>query len=134
MKRIALFATALLFTTCLFAQGNFQVVQQQKAHYQGGDVALQEYFNIHLNYPQEALDKRVYGEVMLSYDVLPDSTVSDVVVLSGVGYGVDEEIARMIRSMKFVPAVSNGVVIRSTMIISINVKAIPRPELEIEKE
>jgi protein TonB len=120
-----------LFT---FAQGNFQIVQQQKAHYPKGDVALQEYFNLNLKYPQEALDKRVYGEVMLSYDVNPDSTVSDVVVLSGVGYGVDEEVARMVKSMKFAPAVSNGVVIRSTMILSINVKAIPRPELEIEKE
>ncbi len=133
MKKFILCILISLAGTALFAQGNFQVVQTQQAHYPKGDVALQEYFNINLKYPQAALDKRVYGSVMLSYDVMPDSSLSNIVVLSGVGYGVDEEVARLIGGLKFSPAVSNGVVIRSNMIITINVKAIPRPELKIEK-
>jgi periplasmic protein TonB len=134
MKKITFFIVAFFMISLGFGQGNFQVVQQQQAHYPKGDVAFQEYFNLNLKYTQAAYDKRLYGSVMVSFNVLADSTVTEVTVLSGLGYGVDEEIVKMITQMKFAPAVSNGVVVRSNMIVSINVKAIESPELEIEKQ
>ena len=124
----------VFFVMGAVAQGNFKVVQEQQAHYPGGEQALQDYFNLYLEYPQAALDQRVYGNVMMTFDVLPDSSIMDIIVLDGVGYGVDEAVVNMLQPLHFAPAVSNGVVIRSTMVITVNVKAIPRPELEIEKE
>jgi len=124
MKKIMLFCFSILMSAFVFGQGNFKVVQQQPAHYPKGDTALQIYFNKNVKYSQQAYDHRAYGYVQLSFDVKPDSTLSDIVVLKGIGYGVDEEVVRLIKPLKFAPAISNNVVIRSNMIISINVKAI----------
>lgn len=130
---------SLLFICCLwvfmgFAQGNYTVVQQQQAHYPAGDIAFQEYFNLNLKYNQAAFEKRLYGSVMVSFNVMPDSTLSDIVVLSGVGYGVDEEVADLLKPLKFSPAIANTVVVRSNVIVSITIKAIPQPKMEIEKQ
>jgi protein TonB len=133
MKKFILLTGFFIISMTAFSQGNYQVVQQQKAHYPAGDAALQEYYNINLKYSDAALEKRLYGSVMLSFDVMADSSVSEIVVLSGVGYGVDEEVVKLLKPLKFAPAVSNGVAFKSNMIISITIKALPRPELQIEK-
>lgn len=133
MKKLLMILVALFLSITSFSQGNFKVVQQQQAQYPAGDIALQEYFNLNLKYPQAAIEKRLYGNVMLSFNVMSDSTLSEILVLEGVGYGVDEEVVKLLTPLKFSPAISNSVVIRSGIIISINIKALPRPELEIEK-
>jgi TonB family protein len=126
MKRFLILVTILLLSAVGFGQGNFKVVQQQQAHYPKGDTALQIYFDNHISYPQAALDKRVYGNVMISLDVSADSTLSNIIVLKGVGYGLDEEVVRVLKPLKFAPAIANTVAIRSNIIISIYVKAIPK--------
>lgn len=124
----------LVFLCCFgFSQGNFTVVHQREAHYPEGDTAFQNYFNRNLKYNQTAFEKRLYGSVMVSFNVMPDSTLTDVTVLSGVGSGVDEEVAALLKPMKFVPAIANGVNVRSNMIVSVTIKAIPNPEMIIEK-
>lgn len=134
MKKILLVLSLVLLAGFGFAQGNFTVVNQREAHYPAGDTAFQNYFNRNLKYNPAAFEKRVYGSVMVSFNVMPDSTLQEVTVLSGVGYGIDEEVVSLIKPMKFVPAIANGVTVRSNMIVSVTVKAIPRPELQIEKE
>ncbi len=133
MRKIIFSMACSLLCSLTMAQGNFTVVQQKQAQYPAGDVAFQDYFNVNLKYNQAAFDKRLYGSVMVSFNVMPDSTLSDITVLSGVGYGVDEEVATLLAPMKFAPAIANGVVVRSNMIVSITIKAIPKPELQIEK-
>ena len=79
-----------------------------------------------MKYTPEAYEKRVYGSVMVSFNVMPDSTLRDISVLTGVGYGIDEEVSSLLSKMKFSPAVANGVLVRSNVIVSITVKAIPK--------
>lgn len=126
MKRIYLFLLICFCSSFAFAQGNYTVTQQQQAKYPAGDAAFQEYFNNNLKYTPEAYEKRVYGSVMVSFNVMPDSTLRDISVLSGIGYGIDEEISSLLSKMKFSPAVANGVLVRSNVIVSITVKAIPK--------
>ncbi len=133
MKKILLLSIMTLLATTVMAQGNFTVIQQRQAHYPGGDTAFQNYFNRNLKYNSEAFEKRLYGSVMVSFNVMPDSTLNDVTVLSGVGCGVDEEVEALIKPMKFVPALANGVLVRSNVIVSVTVKAIPRTVTPIEK-
>lgn len=133
MKKILIAMALATIVSVGFAQGNFTVVQQRQAHYPQGDTAFQNYFNKNLKYNQQAFEKRLYGSVMVSFNVLADSTLSDVTVLSGVGYGVDEEVVALITPMKFVPAIANGTTVKSNMIVSVTIKAIRNPELEIEK-
>jgi periplasmic protein TonB len=124
MKKILLFPVLLAMSVLVFGQGNFKVVKQQQAHYPGGDTALQVYFNKHVHYSQDAYDHRAYGYVQLSFDVNADSTLSDIVILKGMDYGISEEVLRIFRPIKFAPAVSNNVAYRSNVIVSVNVKAI----------
>lgn len=124
MKKLMMFCLLTVMSVFVFGQGNFKVVQQQPAHYPKGDTALQIYVNKNIKYSQQAYDKRAYGYVQLSFDVKPDSTLSDIVVLKGVGYGIDEEVVRLIKPLKYAPAISNNVAIRSNVIMSVNVKAI----------
>ena len=133
MKRFMLFICTTLLCISAMAQGNFTVVQQRQAHYPGGDTAFQNYFNRNLKNNSEAFEKRLYGSVMVSFNVMPDSTLTDVTVLSGVGSGVDEEVAGLIKPMKFIPALANGVLVRSNVIVSVTVKAIPKTVTPIEK-
>jgi periplasmic protein TonB len=134
MKKIAFIFILLALSACVFGQGNYKVVQQQQAHYPGGDAALQDFVNRNITYTQEAYNHRAYGYVQLSFDVKADSTLSDIIVLKGMDYGISEEVTGLIKPLKFVPAMSNGVAFKSNVIISVNVKAIPTQTLEIEKK
>lgn len=133
MKQILFPLVVIFITSICMAQGNFQVNNQQGAHYPGGDAALQEYLNNNINFTPEAINKRVYGSVSVSFAVLADSTIEDVSIMSGLGYGIDEEIERLLYSLKFAPAMSNNVMFRSTVFTNFIISAYKGPEMEIEK-
>lgn len=127
MKRIL---TLLLFScigTVCFAQSgdpqNMKVVTSSEPAYPKGDQALYTYVYMNLKYPEAAIKKFVEGEITLSFDVKPDSTVSNIVLISGVGNGVDEELKKLIQSMKFIPAVQNGRAVKMNTMYSFPVKA-----------
>jgi hypothetical protein len=54
---------------------------------------------------------------------MPDSTLSEISVLSGVGYGVDQEIVRLLAPLKYAPAIVNGEKTKMNVIITINITA-----------
>jgi TonB family protein len=132
MKKQTAFLVFLLLAFYVSAQGNFRVVQQQQAHYPAGMQAFQDYFNKNMSYSDEAYDNRVYGEVMLSFDVSADSIVSNIILLQGKGFGIDEEVVRLLEDLKFAPALANDIQVRSNVILSVFVKAIREPVLQFE--
>ena len=88
-----------------------------------GDNALFTYVYMNLKYSDESKKKYIEGEVTLSFDVKPDSTVTNAMVISGVGYGVDEEVKKLIQSLKFSPGVQNGMVIKMNTMYTFPIKA-----------
>jgi protein TonB len=114
-------------------QVNFSMTTQQEAYYPKGDKALFEYFNKNIKYNQYAADKKITGTVIVSFYVQPDSTIVDASILSGVGYGIDEEVVRCIKQLKFAPAIMNNTKMRSNVILNVNVKAEAPKETPIEK-
>jgi TonB family protein len=74
-------------------------------------------------YPKGAKDKLVTGEVLMSFDVNPDSTVTNAIVISGPGFGVNEEVKALVEKLKFAPAVQNGVKVRMNVMMNFPVKA-----------
>jgi TonB family protein len=99
------------------------VVTDTEPSFPKGDNALYSYVLYNLNYSEESKIKYVQGEVTISFDVKQDSTVSNAIVISGVGFGVDEEVKRLIQTLKFSPGVQNGTVVKMNTIYSFPVKA-----------
>ncbi len=65
----------------------------------GGPAALQRYMQKSLRYPPLALRNSVDGRVFISFTVQADGSIADVQVLKGLGFGTDEEAARVVKNM-----------------------------------
>ncbi|TGE17153.1 energy transducer TonB [Hymenobacter elongatus] len=65
----------------------------------GGISALRQYMQRNLHFPRQALAAAISGKVFVSFTVQADGSISDVQVLKGLGYGTDEEAARVVSNM-----------------------------------
>lgn len=75
------------------------IAVEKMPEFAGGQEALLRYLRSHLRYPGAALAEGIGGRVFLSFVVQADGSVSDVTVLRGLGYGLDEEAQRVVRQM-----------------------------------
>ena len=74
-----------------------------KPEYLGGLSAMKTFIKKNLKYPNEALENKIEGSVYCEYQVSYKGKVEKVKVVSGLGYGCDEEAIRLIKLMKFTP-------------------------------
>ncbi|MDQ3046439.1 MAG: energy transducer TonB [Bacteroidota bacterium] len=102
---------------------NISVVTNAEPVFPAGDRALYILVMNDLKYPEESKKKFVEGEVTLSFDVNPDSTVTNIILISGVGHGVDEEVKKIIKPLKFSPGKQNGMTVKMNTMYSFPVKA-----------
>lgn len=133
MKKILLPSLLLLLGNITISQAqnkepyndkqNMAVVTEQEPFFPKGDVELYKYVLNAVKYSDEAKHKFIEGEVMLSFDVLPDSTVSNANIISGVCCGINEEVQRVVKGLKFAPAMQNGIKMRMNVMMNFPVKA-----------
>jgi protein TonB len=102
---------------------NFHVVTQSEPSYPAGDKVLFTYFADSIKYSDEAKAKGISGNVLVSFNVMPDSTLSDVFVLSGVGYGIDDEVVKLLTPLKYAPGIQSGEKTKMNVILTVPVKA-----------
>lgn len=102
---------------------NMAVVTEQEPFYPKGDLELYKLVLNAVKYSDESKQKFIEGEVMLSFDVLPDSTISNTNVISGVCCGINEEVQRVVKTLKFAPAMQNGIKMRMNVMMNFPVKA-----------
>jgi len=118
-----------LFSVSGFAQEtktdnqNKQVVTDTEPSFAKGDNELYQYVLYNLTYSEESKIKYIEGEVTLSFDVKADSTVINIKLISGVGYGIDDEVKKLVGKLKFLPGVQNGFPIKMNTMYSFPVKA-----------
>ncbi|WP_033370552.1 energy transducer TonB [Hymenobacter norwichensis] len=89
--------------------------------FMGGQEALQRYMQQNLRYPPQALRNNIDGRVYISFTVQADGSIADVQVLKGLGFGTDEEAARVVKKMPaWKPGMQNkhSVAVRYTMPIT----------------
>lgn len=67
----------------------------------GGRELLRKIMKEHLQYPAEALEKGVQGDVIIEYQVNGKGDVLDAQVIHGIGAGCDEEAVRLVRLLKY---------------------------------
>jgi outer membrane biosynthesis protein TonB len=102
---------------------NFTFKTDQQPFYPAGDVSLYTYFYNTVKYSEQAVASKISGEVMISFYVMPDSTLSEINVLSGVGYGIDEEVAKALEPLKYAPGIIDGEKVKMNVIIYVPVNA-----------
>lgn len=126
MKKIILLLVLVSFSFIGFSQTdkqNITVITNTEPVFPKGDQELYNYVFSNINYSEEAKKKYLEGEVTLSFDVKTDSTVANMVVISGVGYGVDEEVKRIVQKLKFAPAKQNGMLVKMNTMYTFPIKA-----------
>ncbi len=102
---------------------NIKVVQEQEAYYPKGEQALFIYFYENIKYSKEAIDNKANGEVMLSFFVEADSSITNVQIFSNIGYGIDQQAVELLKKLKYAPSIQNGVKLRQNVMLSIPIRA-----------
>ena len=124
----------LLIPTLLSAQDkkgtyndkqNLKVVLDKEPEYKGGEAALYKYINDSLLFTEEEITNKLSGEVMISFDVMPDSSLTNIGIVSGVSTGVDQQILQLFKKLKFGPSIQNGIALKMNVILSIPVRYRP---------
>lgn len=112
---------------------NFPVNYSQDAHFAKGDKALMMYFLKYINYSEEAVINNVRGTAVFSFVVIPDSTITDVLPLSNICYGIEDQVAGLIKKLHYAPAMISGSPYRSSVIINVIINSAHKNTLLQEK-
>ena len=97
----------------LLSESQIFLVVERMPEFPGGEDSLSQYLADNIKYPQMAIENSIQGRVFVTFVIETDSTISDVNVLRGIGYGCDEEAVRVIESMpKWNPGMQRGKPVR----------------------
>ncbi|MBK7761794.1 MAG: TonB family protein [Bacteroidetes bacterium] len=82
---------------------------EQMAEFPGGENALMKFLSQNIKYPNAARENNIKGRVFVEFIVHTDGSIYGIKVLRGIGFGCDEEVIRVVKSMpKWMPAKMNG--------------------------
>lgn len=93
-----------------------------EAQFPGGYVAMMEYINDHIEYPEEAKMMGVQGKLYLSFIVEKDGQITDVQLSDGRSLhpSLDKEAKRVVRTFpKWIPGEKNAVPVRTNVVLPI---------------
>ncbi len=82
-------------------------------HISGNREQLKEFLKKNLTYPEEALENKIEGVVIIKYKVSGNGEVFDVAIAKGLGYGCDEEAIRLVKMIKYDAVKNRGVRVTS---------------------
>ena len=100
----------------------FDVVQQMP-EFPGGMPALFEFLAANMKYPKDAEQQKVEGQVIVTFVVETDGSVTEATVVKKVFPSLDVEAVRMAMAMpKWTPGRQNGKVVRVKYALPINFK------------
>lgn len=95
---------------------------EQMPTFKGGDInKFRLWVQQRTNYPQKAIDKKIRGQVLLTFIVEIDGTISNVTVVRGVDPIIDTEAVKAIQSSpKWTPGFQRGQPVRVRYAIPLN--------------
>lgn len=102
--------------------------------YPGGRKAMAEFLASQLQYPKEALEKKIEGIVMVRIDIDGKGNVSKTTIKKSIGYGCDEEAARICKLLKFYVQSKRNVRLTHHKTIKVNFRLPPPPPEKPKKE
>lgn len=133
MKKTCFIIIMLLYNFAIFAQvndtnkykdpQNMDVVMQQEAHYPGGEAELTKFINNNIVFSDEVKNDIISKDILMSFIVMPDSTLADLTFISGTGEeSIDIQIMKLFSKLKYAPSIQNGVNIKMNMIITLPIR------------
>lgn len=119
------FPKALLFsdveTIFKTVTGSEHKIQNRKAGYIYGDYSLLEFLAENINYPVNAFEKKIKGKVYVGVVIDSLGNTKNVKLVKGVHKDLDNEAQRVVRLIdKWMPALSDGKAVESTITIPVN--------------
>jgi len=79
----------------------------------GGEAAWAKFLQKNLRYPGQAQENNISGKVWVSFVIEKDGHLSDIMVIRGVGYGLDDEAVRVLKlAPAWKPGIQNGQAVR----------------------
>jgi protein TonB len=82
---------------------------EEEAVFPGGETACRDYISRNFRYPAAAREGHLHGRVLVSVYLDENGGIAEVKILKGLGYGIDNELTRVIRNMpQWKPAAING--------------------------
>jgi protein TonB len=122
MKNLILILAFTGISYFSFAQVNQQVVVNQEAQFPGGDQAMVQYIYQNIKWPEATKGNLIMDDITISLDVLPDSTITNIVLLKKVGFGIDEVVLDLLKKIKFIPSVQNGTAVKMNIMIGVPIQ------------
>ncbi|GAB2585546.1 M56 family metallopeptidase [Spirosoma areae] len=90
-------------------QGKIYDAVEESPQFPGGIEKLYEYLSKNLKYPEAAQKVKAEGRVMVRFVLTKEGDITNVQILKGIGYGADEEAARVVSQMpRWTPAKQDG--------------------------
>jgi TonB family protein len=90
-------------------------------YFVGGNDSMNSFISNSIKYPLNAKENGVEGRVLVSFVVEKDGSLSNFLVVKGIGWGCDEEAIRIVKSFpKWIPGKSNNQIIMVEMTIPIS--------------
>ncbi len=131
MKKTITILTILISTYFSFSQDypdpqNMDVNYDKEAEYNGGMTQFIVDIWENMEYTKEAIEAKVDGEIMVSFDINPDGSVSDISIIDGLDFGINEEFERVLSKLKFTPAIAEGNKVKQNMMINVPIRVGPR--------
>ena len=94
--------------------------------YPGGENALVAFINKNIHYPKKAMKENIQGNVIVSFVVEKDGSVSHPTIKKGIvgdGGACNSEAIRVVKKLaKFSPGIQNGKPVRVYYMLPINFK------------
>lgn len=114
-------AMALLTNTRTFAQATTPFTNlEQYAKFPGGGEEMAKFIQTVLEYPLQAREMGTEGNVIVRFRVNKNGEITDIKILQGLGFGCDEEVARVLEAMPdWAPAVKAGTPVDTFVIMPV---------------
>jgi len=89
--------------------GEIYTAVEQEPQFPGGNEARLKFIQANLIYPAAAKNAGIQGTVFVTFIVERDGSLTNILILRGIGGGCDEEAIRLIKSMpKWNPAIQRN--------------------------
>lgn len=84
------------------------IFASQMPTFPGGEAAMMKFIQENVNYPSLAIENLIQGRVTVLFIIEKDGSISNVEVVRSLGWGLDTEAIRVVKSMpKWIPGENN---------------------------
>lgn len=94
---------------------------EEEASFPGGEKSLYDFFDSHIQYPDQAKKEGISGTVVVKFIVEKDGSITNVRCVHDIGGGCGAEAVRVVKGMpKWKPGKQNGRPVRSDFALPVN--------------